>query len=106
MIVVGSAKEIWTIGRYSRQEDVQKGEIVSRRISLRYTSAIRSGEGVQSLASGMSAQKNRSGPSDLEQVPVSRRIGQELHEVYHWESRGQGIRSFHRKSPGKIWTVR
>jgi hypothetical protein len=26
-------------------------------------------------------EKNRSGPSDLEQIPISRRIGQEVHGV-------------------------
>jgi hypothetical protein len=36
----------------------------------------------------------------LSKLPISHRIGQELHKVYHRESRGQEIRDFHRKRPG------
>jgi hypothetical protein len=53
--VVGSAEEIWTVGFYvqggagKRTEE----EIVSHRISLRYSSAVGSGEDAQSLVSGV-----------------------------------------------------
>jgi hypothetical protein len=57
----------------------QKEETVSRWISLRYSSVVGLGEGAQSFSSGGGAHKEEgSEPPDLEQIPISHRIGQEL----------------------------
>jgi hypothetical protein len=39
-------------------------------------------------------QKKGSEPSNLEQILVSRRIEQELHEGYHWDSSHRQIETF------------
>jgi hypothetical protein len=71
-VAVRSAREEdldhWFLRPGEAQEERTEEDIVRRGISLRYSSSVGSGEDDQSLASRVSAQKIRSGPSDLKQV--------------------------------------
>jgi hypothetical protein len=57
-----------------REERCKEEEIISRRISLRYLSAVGSGEGAQSLASGGAHRRTNLGRQILSKYPSSIRL--------------------------------
>jgi hypothetical protein len=73
----------WFYVQEELRRSLQKEEIGPLDLTQKSRQPVGSGEDDQSLASGGEHKEKGSEPSDLEQIPVSHRIGQELHEGYH-----------------------
>jgi hypothetical protein len=83
-VVRSAGEEIWTVDFYVQEElrrSLQKEETDSRRISLRNPVSRWIGRRCSEFSLWRAHKEEGSEPSDLEQIPVSRQIGQELHEV-------------------------